>query len=128
MQVKEAYIYDNACHQMLQISGVRFAGIINKHGRKVAGGFTPKITPLEKDTKKIEMLMMELALDLSMRKEFDNSLGGIRAIVSYRKNVNVITVPHGENFMLLSTEPESDIQEIIHIAHQYLSPIEVLAH
>lgn len=126
MELKQVYIYDNACYQMLQLDRIRFAGIINKHGRKIAGGFNPKITPLENDAKKIEMLMMELALDLSMRKEFDGSLGGIRAIVSYREKVNVITIPHGECFMLLSSEPEFDTQQIIHIAHQYLSPIEVL--
>ena len=119
-------LYNVACLQMHQEIGIRFAGIINKSGRKIAGGFGPKVIPLEKDQEKITMLMMELALDLSMRKGFNNSLGQMWAIVSYRENANIITIPHGENFMLLSSEPGLDPVEIIQIAYHSLKPIKIM--
>jgi len=111
---------------MNQINGVRFTAMINNKGRKVAGGFNSKVTPLEKDEQKMEMLFMEIALDLSMRKEFDNSLGNINAIVSYRNNVNIITIPHKDSFLLVSSEIELDPTKIIQIAHQSLSSMKII--
>lgn len=112
---------------MNQIPGVRFAGVVNKHGRKIAGGFNSTISPLEKDEKKIEMLMMETALDLSMRKEFNNSLGQIKGIVSYRDKANIITFPlNNDNLMLLSSEPELDPLKIIQITQQNLACGEIM--
>jgi len=98
---------------MHKINGVRFVGIINNRGRKIAGGFRNNITPLERDDHKIEMLFMEMSLDLSMRREFDESLGEIQGIVSYRNKVNIITIPFKENFMLVSTEQEVNPIDVI---------------
>lgn len=111
---------------MNQINGIRFAAIINNKGRKIAGGFSPNVTPLENDQQKIEMLFMELALDLSMRKEFDNTLGNIAAIVSYRNKTNIITIPHQDNFMLISSEPELEPSKIIQIGNENLRPMKII--
>ncbi|MCE9651624.1 MAG: hypothetical protein K8Q89_00975 [Nitrosarchaeum sp.] len=111
---------------MSQNNCIRFAVIINNKGRKIAGGFNPKITPLEKDTQKMEMLFMEIALDLSMKKEFDNSLGTINAIVSYRNKVNIITIPHKDSFMLISSEIGLDPIKIIQIAYQNLRSMKII--
>jgi len=111
---------------MSQISGIRFAAIINSKGRKIAGGFSSNITPLEKDKQKMEMLFMEVALDLSMRKEFDNTLGNINAIVSYRNKTNIITIPHQDNLMLISSEPELETTKIIQMAYQNLKSMKIM--
>ncbi|EPA05403.1 DUF6659 family protein [Candidatus Nitrosarchaeum limnium] len=126
MESNQVYQYDYACNQMNQINGIRFAAIINNKGRKIAGGFSPNITPLEKDQQKIEMLFMEMALDLSMRKEFDNTLGSINAIVSYRNKTNIITIPHQDNFMLISSEPELESSKIILMAKKNLKPMKIM--
>jgi len=111
---------------MNQNNGIRFAAIINNKGRKIAGGFNSKISPLEKDAQKMEMLFMEIALDLSMRKEFDNSLGNINAIVSYRNKVNIITIPHKDSFMLISSEIALDPIKIIQSAYQNLRSMKII--
>ena len=126
MNYNQPNLYEDACLRMHLEKGIRFAGIINKSGRKIAGGFSPKVIPLEKDEKKMTMLMMELALDLSMRSEFNDSLGRMWAIVSYRDNANIITIPHGDNFLLLSSEPEIDHLEIIQIAYRNLNPVKIM--
>lgn len=118
MGVKEASMHDEACNQTCKVPGIRFAAIINKNGRKIAGGFSSKITPLEKDQQKMEMLFMEITLDFSMRKDYDDSLGSIHAIVSYRDKANIITIPYQDNLILLSVEPEVDVSKVIRIAYQ----------
>lgn len=126
MEINKIYHYDKVCYLLGKVSGIRFAGIINKQGRKIAGGFSPKAVPLEADAKRIEMLMMEITLDLSMRKEFDNSLGKINALISYRDKVNIITIPIEENLMLLSSEPQLDPLKVIQIARNQLEPEKIL--
>lgn len=118
--------YDYYCKHMTKVDGVRFAGIINIRGQKIAGGFCTKVIPLEKDEKKMEMLLMETALDVSMRKEFNNSLGDLRAIVSYREKINIITIPYGENFILLSAETELPPSKIIEMVNYFLPIDETL--
>ena len=120
METKPKYLYDDACNQMCQIPGIRFAAIINKQGRKIVGGFSSKVSPLEKDEKKLEMLFMEIALDLSMRKEFNDSLGNIQAIVSYRDKTNIVTIPHQDNLLLLSSSSELGIYKVIQSANKSL--------
>ena len=126
MESNQVRLYDYICNQMSQIKGIRFAAIINNKGRKIAGGFSSNITPLENDKQKMEMLFMEVALDLSMRKEFDNSLGNISAIVSYRNKTNVITIPHEDSLMLISSEPELDPNKVIHTVYQNLRPMKII--
>ena len=126
MESERICLYDYICNQMSQIKGIRFAAIINNKGRKIAGGFSSNVTPLENDKQKMEMLFMEIALDLSMRKEFNDTLGNISAIVSYRNKTNIITIPHEDNLMLISSEPELDPNRVISIAHQNLRPLKIL--
>jgi len=126
MESNQVRLYDYICNQMSQIRGIRFAAIINNRGRKIAGGFSSNITPLENDKQKMEMLFMEVALDLSIRREFDNSLGSISAIVSYRNKTNIITIPHEDSLMLISSEPELDPNKVIHIVQQNLRPMKII--
>ncbi|MHA7648196.1 DUF6659 family protein [Nitrosopumilus sp. S4] len=115
MQLKQIHHSDIVCNQLRQIPGIRFVAIINKRGRKISGGFSPKITPFEKDEQKLEMLFMEISLDFSMRSEFNNSLGEIQAIVSFRDKTTIITIPYEDNLILLSVEPEFTPSKVIQI-------------
>lgn len=103
---------ERACNQMTSSDGIRFCGVINNKGRLVAGGFKVGIIPHENDERR-QMVYMELALDLSMRKEFDNSLGRIKSITSKRDNVNLISIPFGQNLILISTEPYKEENEVM---------------
>jgi len=111
---------------MLKTQGIRFVAIINNRGRMISGGFSNNVTQLEKNEKKMEMLFMELALDLSLRSEFNNSLGTMRGVVSFRDKTNIITIPYGDDFMLVSSEPELDILKVIHMAYHNLSSSEIM--
>lgn len=120
MEVKQMCLYDEICKNMCEIPGINFAVMINNRGRKVSE-CKSQAFPLETDEKKLEMLFMETTLDMSMRKEFDNSFGKISAIVSFRENTTMITIPSGDDLMLLSVQPEFNPHSIIQTAYRFLA-------
>jgi hypothetical protein len=76
-QMTKRYDYDQICDKVKQPDvETRFAGVINQNGRLVAGGIKEGITPSSSE-RDDEMLFMELALRVKMRKEFDKQLGGV---------------------------------------------------
>ena len=82
---------------------IRFVGLINNKGHLVAGGMVEGKKTLE-DTKKDEMLYMELALRVRMRQEFDSELGPVRFAMSYRDKVIVMSFPLQKEIILVSAE------------------------
>lgn len=89
---------------------IRFVGLINNKGHLVAGGMVKGKQPLE-DTKKDEMLYMEIALRVRMRQEFDAELGAVRFALSYRDKLIVISFPVGKEILLVSAEKDLDFSK-----------------
>ena len=106
----EYWIYDQKCKKLLDYDEIRFAGLINNMGRLVAGGFKPGISPLEDDAERKKMYM-ELALRVSMRKEFDYSLGPVKYAASRREKAVMLSFPMNSNVLLVSAEPNVDIDK-----------------
>lgn len=98
---------DDACNEMLKDPIVRFAGIINGMGRLVAGGFRPGLEPLESEDKR-RMMFMQISLDVSMRKEYNKTLGQIDYIASKRDKVLMVSVPLYDHIVFISAEPHAD--------------------
>ena len=107
----EYWIYDQKCKKLIEIEEIRFAGLINKMGHLVAGGFKPGISPLEDDAERKKMYM-ELALRVSMRKDFDYSLGPVKYAASRRNKAVVLSFPLDSNVLLVSANPDVDIDKI----------------
>ena len=105
-------LYEKKCTELLQDKQIRFVGIINKLGNLVAGGFDHKTEPYETEEKS-KMLYMQMTLEVSMRKDFDETLGEIDYIASKRKNVLMISIPLNEELMLISAEPQSITEEVV---------------
>ena len=76
-------IYDHKCERLLQEEEVRFAGIINEQGTLISGGFKKGLTPLEGDETKLKNFM-EFVSNISIRKDFDESLGPINYLAARR--------------------------------------------
>ena len=109
-KTNEYWIYDQKCKKLLEEDEIRFAGLINSMGRLVAGGFKAGINPLEDDAERQKMYM-ELALRVSMRKEFDYSLGPVKYTASRREKAIMMSFPLDSNVMLVSAEPNADIDK-----------------
>jgi len=104
--------YENLCAITQKIdSKVRFAGVINSKGRLIAGGMTPSITRLG-DRKRDEMLYMELALRVKMRREFDDDLGEVKFSMSFREKLIVMSFPIKDDVLMVSMERKTQFEQI----------------
>ena len=92
-------------------SKVRFAGVINSKGRLIAGGMVPSKKRLG-DRKRDEMLYMELALRVKMRREFDDDLGKVKFSMSFREKLIVMSFPMEDNVLMISMERKTKFEQI----------------
>lgn len=99
---------------MCDESHIRFCGVINSMGKLIAGSFRDGIQPLDTQIQR-EMLYMQSRLDLSMKAEFDNSLGSVNYVITHRENVALIAIPltNQDNHVLISAERIADIPKIV---------------
>ena len=113
--------YTKICDSILKIDPkIRFAGVINERGRLVAGGMKENVEPLESQ-KDDEMIFMELALRVKMRKEFDKQLGTVNFAMASRERALAMSFLLGEDILYVVAEPDSDYgflpKEILKIIH-----------
>ena len=111
---------ENNCNKLLSNDQVRFAGIVNKLGNLIAGGFKDGTNPFETD-EKCRMMYMQMALEISMRREFDSSLGIVNYIASKRANALMISIPIDENLLLISAVSSASTDKIVDKALQIFS-------
>ena len=102
------YDYTRICNSILGLNEkIRFAGVINERGRLVAGGMRENVKSLENE-KDDEMIFMELALRVKMRKEFDKQLGPVNFAMASRERALAISVNINEDILYVAAEPDAD--------------------
>ncbi len=104
---------ENSCNKVLSLPKIRFIGVLDNMGNKIAGGFKEGITSYLED-KEDRMMYVQLTFEYLMRKDFDKKLGPIDYIVSQRKKIVLISIPTRNYLVLISAEREVDVQYIIH--------------
>ena len=102
----------NDCSELLRDEQIRFAGVINKMGNLVAGGFKEGVKPFQNDAKQ-RMLYMQMVLEISMRREFDQDLGNVNYTASRRDKALMITVPIYDKIVLVSSVPHASTKKIV---------------
>jgi len=109
----EHKFYESKCSQLTKENDIRFAGIINESGKLIAGGFKPGLVPLENNDARLDDFM-EFASRISLRKEFDKTLGPINYIAARRDKLILISFPFpvSKFVLLISAEPSADIEKI----------------
>ena len=106
-------IYDKKCQKMLDEDEIRFAGIINEDGNLVSGGFKKDITPLENDEAKLKSFM-EFVSKVTIRKEYDKTLGPINFLAARRDKAVLVSFPFPVSrfVLLISATPSVDIEQL----------------
>ena len=106
-------IHEVRCKDLLDCDEIRFAGIINEDGRLVSGGFKQGLAPLEADEEKLESFM-KFVSKISLRKEYDDSLGPINYLAARRDKVVLISFPFplSRILLLISAEPSVNIENL----------------
>ena len=104
-------LYDEKCSRLLGESEIRFAGIVDKDGKLVSGGFKEGLTPYEDDEAKLQAFF-EFVSKASIRKEFDESLGPINFIAARRDKAVLVSFPFPvtQILLLISAEPTVNIE------------------
>lgn len=107
------------CNRLCNEPKVRFCGVVNSLGRLVTGGFRDGIKPLVNEDQR-GMLYIQSTLEISMKREFNETLGNVNFSTTYRDNVALITIPIHQNYLLLMTvernaETEQIVKKAIHI-------------
>ena len=101
------YDYAKICNSVLSVDPkIRFSGVINERGRLVAGGMRENVEPLESE-RDDEMIFMELAMRVKMRKEFDKQLGLVNFAMASRERALAISVPINDDILYVVAEPDS---------------------
>jgi hypothetical protein len=109
----EFQFFESKCKKLMQENLIRFAGIIDENGKLVAGGFKEGIEPLEESESRLHDFM-EFASRISLRKEFDKTLGPINYLAARRDKLVLISFPFpvSKFVLLISAEPAVDIESI----------------
>lgn len=106
-------LYGDKCAQLQQESEIRFAGIVDKDGRLIAGGFKEGLTPHEGDETRLQAFL-EFVSKASIRKEYDESLGPINYLAARRDKAVLVSFPFPitKILLLVSAEPTANIENL----------------
>ena len=103
--------WKSASKHILSFPEIRFIGVVNNMGNLVVGNYKKGVVPIaDVDHYKI---CMEHAMDMSMKKDLDGTLGPLEYTVSKRKNVKIIVIPVRNYLVLISAEPHVKIEPVI---------------
>jgi len=103
---------DELCKKVLELdSRIRFAGLINEKGRLIAGGMKSGLLSLE-ESRDNEMIYLQLALKVNLRKAFDKIYGPVKFSMAYRDKLIVMSFPINDYVLLISSEKEVDFSKL----------------
>ena len=112
LHFEEYSLLEKKCNELLDDDHIRFAGVINKMGNLIAGGFRKNVRPFQNDAKQ-RMLYMQMVLEISMRSEFDSDLGDVHYTASKRNKALMVTVPIEDKIVLVSSVPDASTERIV---------------
>lgn len=106
-------MYEERCNRLLEEQEIRFAGIVDKEGKLISGGFKPGITPHEGDETRLESFF-EFVSRASIRKEYDQTLGPINYLAARRDKAVLVSFPFpiSQILLLISAEPSANIENL----------------
>lgn len=106
-------LYAQKCKKLLDESEIRFAGIVDKDGQLISGGFKEGLTPYEGDETRLQSFL-EFVSKASIRKEYDQSLGPINYLAARRDKAVLVSFPFPitQILLLISAEPTANIENL----------------
>jgi len=109
------YPLDKLCYQIFKFDRrIRYAGVLNDTGRVIAGGMRKGISSLEPASEDLR-LMANLTIQIGTDKTWDQYFGKIQYTFVKREKVNMLIFGIGTNLMLITTQPDVDLEAIAQI-------------
>ena len=113
--------YREKCNSILAISPrIRYAGIMNRFGRTLAGGLRKGVVPLLKQDEARNEYFIEATRN-QLRKNFDESIGKTEYTFTENEKVKILTMASEEHFYYITMDKEtaaSDVARIIESAEK----------
>jgi hypothetical protein len=111
----ETPIYKQECSNILAVSPrIRYAGIINKFGRTMAGGLRKGVVPLLKPDEARDEHFIEATRN-QLRKNFERSIGREEYTLTENEKVKIVTFSSKEHFYYITMDKETPTNEVIKI-------------
>lgn len=108
-------LYKRECSNILAISPrIRYAGIINKFGRTLAGGLRKGVVPLLKPDEARNEHFIE-AMRNQLRKSFEKSIGTEEYTLTENEKVKILTLSSEEYFYYITMDKETSTNEVAKI-------------
>jgi hypothetical protein len=108
-------LYKQECGKILAISPrIRYAGIINKFGRTLAGGLRRGVVPLLKPDEARNEHFIEGTRN-QLRKNFEQSIGREEYTLTQNEKVKIITLSGEEHFYYITMDKETATNEVMKI-------------
>lgn len=111
---------DFLCSELIHNPEILFLGFVNNKGRMV----TCRNDSLTfHNEKSIEMFVMEIALDFSMKNEFNDVLGNVEYSITKRKNTNIVCIPMDQLILVIVADNHAGIDEIVKKVYPIMSKL-----
>lgn len=108
--------YREKCNSILAISpSIRYAGIMNKFGRTIAGGLRKGVTPLLKPEEARNEYFIEATRN-QLRKNFEKSIGKTEYTFTENEKVKILTLSTDEYFYYITIDkdaPQADVAKVV---------------
>lgn len=108
-------LYKQECRNILAVSPrIRYAGIINKFGRTLAGGLRKGVVPLLKPDEARNEHFIEATRN-QLRKNFEKSIGREEYTLTENEKVKILTLSSQEYFYYITMDKETPTNEVMKI-------------
>jgi hypothetical protein len=103
------------CRDILALSPkIRYAGMLNKFGRTLAGQLRKGVVPLLKPDESRNEHFIETTRD-RLRKEFEASIGNTEYTFTENEKVKILTLSNDTNFFYITFDKDIDNQETLKV-------------
>ena len=100
------------CEKIIKLDrNIRFAGIVNKRGEVIEGGFKPGVEPLLNGTDEQQMYIHSLS-NLTTLQSYSDRLGIVRYSLTEHEKVTLLTFPLDDGILCLSVTPKANTGKI----------------
>jgi hypothetical protein len=108
-------LYKQECRNILAVSPrIRYAGIINKFGRTLAGGLRKGVVPLLNPDEARNEHFIEATRN-QLRKNFEKSIGREDYTLTENEKVKILTLSSQEHFYYVTMDKETPTNEVMKI-------------
>jgi hypothetical protein len=115
--------YSEKCSSILAISPrIRYAGIMNRFGRTLAGGLRKGVVPLLKPDEARNEYFIEATRN-QLRKNFEKSIGRTEYTFTENEKVKILTIASEEHFYYITMDkdtPANEVAKIIEVARKHV--------